>query len=344
MTKASSLRIVRRRWLLLSAFGMLLSAVGCIGSQSPSEVVDAQQRTYQGSYPIRATVTVGMVADLVRVIGGEHVKVTQLMGSGVDPHLYKPSSDDVRAILGSDIVLTNGLMLEGKMAELLERSAQSRPTCVVGSRLKLPADIAGADPHHPDPHVWMDVSLWQQAVGVVGQFLQDFDPPHAQEYAARMSELSQRLDRLHNYGRTVIGSIPEPQRVLITSHDAFRYFGKAYGLEVQAVQGISTESEAGLQRINELVDLIVTRKIKAAFVESSVPQKSIEALLEGARQRGQTIEIGGELFSDAMGPEGTYEGTYVGMMDHNLTTVAVALGASQVPDDGFKSLEPAKGD
>lgn len=280
-----------------------------------------------------------MVADLVREIGGDQVTVKQLMGSAVDPHLHKPSRDDVQAIAGSDAVFCNGLMLEGKMAQALEMSSQSRPTCIVGSQLQLPQDIAGADPHHPDPHVWMDVSLWSEAAGVVGKFMQTLDPKNAQQYAERSAALKTKLDQLHAYGQKIIATIPAERRVLITSHDAFRYFGRAYGLEVQAIQGISTESEAGLQRINELVDLLVNRKIEAVFVESSVPKKSIEALMEGARSRGQNVKVGGELYSDAMGLEGTYEGTYIGMMDHNLTTIARALGATDVPAEGFQGTK-----
>ncbi len=316
---------------------MLFCGLACLTSCTNSPTPTASTLTHQGKYPIKATVTVGMVADLVREIGGQHVQVTQLMGSAVDPHLHKPTRDDVQAIASSDTVFTNGLMLEGKMAEALEMSAQSRPTCVVGSQLTLPQDIVGADPHHPDPHVWMDVSLWSQAAEVVGKFLQTYDPTHAEEYAQRTAALRTKLDKLHAYGQRIMTSIPAERRVLITSHDAFRYFGKAYHLEVQAIQGISTESEAGLQRINELVDLLVSRKIEAVFVESSVPPKSIEALMEGAKSRGQTVKIGGELFSDAMGNEGTYEGTYIGMMDHNLTTIARALGATDVPAKGFQS-------
>lgn len=329
--------LTRRQLVGLLSSGLLLASFGC-HSNTPTTT----SSTYSGTYPIKATVTVGMVADLVREIGGEQVKVTQLMGSAVDPHLHKPSRDDVQAIASSDAVFCNGLMLEGKMAEALERSAQSRATCVVGPALKLPQDIVGADPHHPDPHVWMDVSLWSQAAKVVGKFLAEFDPGHAQAYSERSNALCDRLDKLHAYGQKIIGTIPAERRVLITSHDAFRYFGKAYGLEVQAIQGISTESEAGLQRINELVDLLVTRKVEAVFVESSVPKKSIEALIEGARSRGQNVKIGGELFSDAMGPEGTYEGTYIGMMDHNLSTIARALGATDVPAEGFRSLAEAR--
>jgi manganese/zinc/iron transport system substrate-binding protein len=313
----------------------LLASSGCNDAPSTGEA----KATYSGAYPIRATATVGMVADLVRDVGGAEVKVNQLLSSGVDPHLYKPTRDDVQAILSGDIVFYNGLMLEGKMAETLERLGKSKPTCAVASGLKLPEDIAGANLHHPDPHVWMDVSIWSEGAQAVGDFFQRYDPPHAADYAARTETLRQRLGALHKYGQTVLGSIHENSRVLITSHDAFRYFGRAYGLEVQAIQGISTESEAGLQRINQLVDLLVDRKIQAVFVESSVPKESIEALLEGAAARGHSVKIGGELYSDAMGADGTYEGTYIGMMDHNITTIAHALGAQQVPEGGFKGLQ-----
>lgn len=330
----NKLQLLQRRWLLCLLCGWLVAIAGCNTSSPPTTAAGS---TFSGSYPIKATVTVGMVADLVREIGGEQVKVTQLMGSAVDPHLHKPSRDDVQSIASSDAVFCNGLMLEGKMAEALESSAQVRPTCVVGKNLQLPQDIVGADPHHPDPHVWMDVSLWSQASKVIGTFMAALDPSHAPDYVARCDALSSKLDKLHAYGQRIIATIPAERRVLITSHDAFRYFGKAYGLEVQAIQGISTESEAGLQRINELVDLLVSRKIEAVFIESSVPKKSIEALIEGAHSRGQKVRIGGELFSDAMGPEGTYEGTYIGMMDHNLSTIARALGARDVPAEGFRA-------
>lgn len=244
----------------------------------------------------------------------------------------------------------NGLLLEGKMAEVLDRFAKEKPCIPVASELKLPPElVATQDSHHPDPHVWMDVSLWAQAAVRVRDALSEFDPDHASDYAARAATLRSKLDALHAYGRTVMAGIPSEKRVLITSHDAFRYFGHAYGLEVQAVQGISTESEAGLKRINSLVDLLVDRKIEAVFIESSVPKESIESLLEGAAARGRQVKIGGELFSDAMGSDGTYEGTYIGMMDHNLTQIARALGSTSVPEGGFKgssteSSEPMPAD
>ncbi len=185
----------------------------------------------------------------------------------------------------------------------------------------------------------MDVSLWSEVAQIIGDELCDYDPDHNSDYKERTAALRKRLDSLHNYGVTHIASIPEDQRVLVTSHDAFRYFGKAYGIQVEAIQGISTESEAGLQRVNELVDLIVSRKVKAVFVESSVPKESIEALLLGAESRGHKVTIAAELYSDAMGDAGTYEGTYIGMMDHNLTAIARALGSTTVPESGFRGTE-----
>lgn len=283
--------------------------------------------TYSGAGPIRAVATVGMVADLVREVGGDRVEVVQICGSGVDPHLYKPSRDDVQSLLRADMVFYSGLMLEGKMTDTLSRMSGSKPVVAVtdvldSATLLEPEGAAG----HADPHVWMDVSAWSRCLDEVCDQLAAFDPEHAQEYRERAGSYREELSALHAYGLRVIGSIPESRRLLVTSHDAFHYFGRAYGLEVQGVQGLSTESEAGLQRINELVDLIVERQVSGVFVESSVPRKNIEAIVDGARSRGHEVRIGGELYSDAMGETGTYEGTYLGMLDHNLTMVARVLG------------------
>jgi manganese/zinc/iron transport system substrate-binding protein len=181
---------------------------------------------------------------------------------------------------------------------------------------------------HPDPHVWMDVAMWAETLPVVTEALTAYAPQHAEDFRANAQRYHDELRALHQYGIESIGTIPPPRRQLITSHDAFGYFGRAYGLEVRGVQGLSTDSEAGLMRINQLVDLIVGLQIAAVFVESSVPRKSLEAVIEGASARGHRVVIGGELFSDSGGAEGTYEGTYVGMMDHNFTSVTRALGGS----------------
>jgi manganese/zinc/iron transport system substrate-binding protein len=279
--------------------------------------------------------TVGMVADVVREIGGDRIEVAQLMGSGVDPHLYKATRDDVQQILSADLIFTSGLMLEGRLEDTFNKIAKSKPVFAMTSRL--PADLLlspDGSGGHPDPHVWMDVAAWANCIDVVTDGLSQSVPEHADEFRSRAAVYRQTLQALHEYGLTAIGSIPEERRVLVTSHDAFNYFGRAYGLEVIGVQGLSTESEAGLQRINELVDLLVQRKVAAVFVESSVPQKNILALIDGANSRGHNITIGGELYSDAMGPAGTWEGTYAGMLDHNITIVARALGGT-APEKGF---------
>ena len=288
---------------------------------------DAELPAYSGAYPIRAIATVGMVADLVRRVGGEQVEVTALMGPGVDPHLYKATRDDVQTILGGDIIFYCGLMLEGRMSDTLRKIGRRKPVIPVAERFdrSLRIDPPGSS-GHADPHVWMDVSLWSRCLDVVTDTLVRFDPKNAEAYRARAKGYKMELAELHDFGKRAIATIPESQRVLITSHDAFQYFGRAYGIEVQGIQGISTESEAGLRRINELVDLMVERRIRAVFVETSVPRKNVEAIVEGVRSRGHQIVIGGELFSDAMGPSGTYEGTYIGMLDHNITLVTRALG------------------
>lgn len=311
---------------------VLTLLAGC-GTEASSVAPGSATRT---NTPIRVIATVGMVADLVRHVGGSDVTVTQICGSGVDPHLYKATRDDVRSIMSADMVFHCGLMLEGKLADTLEKVGEMKPVVAVAERLDRsfllePDDFTG----HFDPHVWMDVSAWSAGVDAVADALAKFDPIHAEDYRTRAARYREELARLHEYGLTVISSIPEESRVLVTSHDAFNYFGRAYRLEVQGVQGLSTESESGLQRINELVDLLVTRNVQAVFVESSVPRKNIEALVEGARSRGHRVRIGGELFSDAMGSDATYEGTYVGMLDHNLTLVAHTLGG-KVPSRGFQ--------
>lgn len=301
-----------------------------------------ESEAFQGEYPIKAVATVGMVADLVREVGGEHVAVEQLMGAGVDPHLYRTTTDDVKEISNADIVFYTGLMLEGKMADTLIKVGRTKPVYAVTeeideSFLLEPDDYEG----HYDPHVWMDVAAWAECVDVVAKALSEFDPAHSEEYLANAAAYRKQLEQLDEYGKKSLATVPEQSRVLITSHDAFNYFGRAYGLEVLGVQGLSTESEAGLQRINDLVDLIVDRQVSAVFVESSVPTRQMEALVAGAQQRGYDVQIGGELFSDAMGKAGTYEGTYIGMLDHNITRATEALGG-QVPTGGLNGKLTAK--
>lgn len=338
MAPRSSLA-VQKFFLPYGALGvcLALAATLLVGCGTVNEEVVTKPQTYSGTYPIRAVATVGMVADLVREIGGDHIQVAQIMGAGVDPHLYNPSRDDVSAIMNSDITFFNGLLLEGKMQSILEDPSLQHPVVAIAEHLTDSGQLIAStdEPGHYDPHVWMDVALWSRCAESIRDALMRFDPKHRDDYQSRCEQLQQQMQQLDQYGTEVVGSIPTDSRILITSHDAFSYFGRKYGIEVRGIQGISTESEAGLQRINELVDLLVERKVPAVFVESSVPRKSVEALVDGARSRQHTVRICGPLFSDAMGKTGTYEGTYLGMLDHNFTLVAQSLGGT-APEKGWQ--------
>ncbi len=320
--------------LLLGCFVGCLS--GCETSASLTRLNGPDESA------IEVVATVGMVADLVRNVGGPHVRVIQLMGQGVDPHLYKVTRDDVRAIFAGDVIFYSGLMLEGKMTHTLRQMASRKP--VIGVAEGLPRGrLIGSDDSvghavaddHPDPHVWMDVSMWADCLEEIVETLSAWAPQHRDDFQLNAQRYRDELMALHQYGLESIKTIPPQRRWLITSHDAFSYFGRAYGLDVAGVQGLSTDSEAGLMRINQLVDAIVQRRIAAVFVESSVPRKSIEAVIDGARSRGHRVMIGGELYSDSGGPQHTYEGTYVGMMDHNFTLITRGLGGS-APAAGFQ--------
>ncbi len=288
-------------------------------------------------YPYRAVATTGMVADIVRHVAGDKAEVANLIGEGVDPHLYKPTRNDVVALQEADIVFYSGLLLEGKMTDVLVKLARRGKAVYAVTELLSEKDLLEppALEGHYDPHVWMDVSAWSRAVEAVSRSLGEFDSSNAAYYTDNAKRYRAELDTLHEYTRRVIASIPEGRRVLVTAHDAFGYFGRAYGIEVRGIQGISTESEAGLEDINRLVDFLVERDVRAVFVETSVAEKNVRALLEGARSKGRTVTIGGGLFSDAMGAPGTYEGTYIGMIDHNATTIARALGG-EAPAGGMQ--------
>lgn len=302
---------------------------------SPLILVGCAPEAPRPSVGVRAVTTTGMVADLVREVGGDAVEVRQLMGPGVDPHLYKATRDDVQTILDADVVFYSGLMLEGKMTDTLVKVGRDRPVYAVTelideSRLLTPDDAAG----HPDPHLWMDVASWAEGIAVVEKALGELAPARREAFKSNAARYRTRLLELDAYARERVATIDPAARVLVTSHDAFNYFGRAYGLEVHGVQGISTESEAGLQRVNELVSLLVERRTPAVFIETSVPSKGVQALVDGAAARGHVVAIGGELFSDAMGPADAIEGTYVGMIDHNVSSVVRALGG-QAPERGF---------
>ena len=315
----------------------IVSGCGNGSSGDSGPAAGASASTDGPSIPYDITTTTGMVTDIVRNVAGDRARVVGIIGEGVDPHLYVPTRSNVASLMEADVVFYSGLLLEGKMTDTLIRVATSgRPVYAVTelvdeASLLEPAEFAGLF----DPHLWMDVSGWMLAVQAVAGALGEFDPADAAGYAARADAYAATLEQLHEYAIRVLGSIPEQQRVLVTAHDAFNYFGRAYGLDVMGIQGVSTESEAGLDDINRLVDTLVSRRIEAVFVETTVAERNVRALIEGAAARGHTVVIGGELFSDAMGQTGTYEGTYIGMLDHNATTVARSLGG-QAPERGFQ--------
>ncbi|MEY4982429.1 MAG: hypothetical protein RIR62_695 [Pseudomonadota bacterium] len=276
--------------------------------------------------------TTGMIADAARRLTG--AAVPSILGPGMDPHAHRPTRGDILALSRADVILWHGLNLEAQFRDVIAELAPKKTVVALGEAL--PRELLLTDPEYPDqpdPHVWMDPAIWQQVVAEAGRALSaaGFDT------GARGTAYAAEIAALGTYSAEVLGSVPADARVLVTAHDAFGYFGRAYGWQVEGIQGISTESEAGLARIAELVDMLVARRIGAVFVESSVPDRSIRALIEGAAAQGHEVTIGGELFSDAMGAEGTYEGTWIGMIDHNVTTIARALGGT-APDKGMNGL------
>lgn len=283
--------------------------------------------------------TIPMIADIAREIAGDHFKVETLLNPTTDPHTYQPVGADMSKMSSAQAVLYNGLLLEGAIEADLQKHADRMGSVVaVGetvakSRLRTPADFAG----HPDPHIWMDVSLWAEIVPAILTTLQELDPEHEGELSSNAEQVQVKLAQLHEYAQLVIGTIPKDQRFIVTAHDAFGYFGVAYGVEVSSVQGVSTESEAGLEDIQDLVDLIVSKKIPAIFFETSVTRKNLEAIIDGVRAAGHEVSDGGKLFSDSAGTEDTWEGTYFGMMEHNVNTLAKSLGGT-VPEGGFRAV------
>ena len=309
----------------------LAAALCCAGCQESATDAGAVTRREPGSGSYTIVCTTGMVADVVRQVAGEQAEVVSLFGA-VDPHTYEPTAKDIERILDADVVFYSGLLLEGPTQKALEAAARrGRLVRAVTDCLREEPGylrFPGGNTEHPDPHVWMDVAAWGRCVAAVVRTLSDFDPDGRTEYERNASAYLAKLDRLDAYARTAIGSIPREQRYLVTAHDAFDYFSRAYDIPVRSVQGISTESEAGTNDINQLVDFLVANRVPAVFVESTVNQANLRAVIEGAERRGWTVSIAGELFSDAMGPADSYEGTYIGMLDHNVTRIARALGGT----------------
>ncbi|WP_414694791.1 metal ABC transporter solute-binding protein, Zn/Mn family [Paenibacillus sp.] len=320
MGKTERSRAATWRKSMLAAGIALLAAAGIAGCGAERTAGDADGK-------VRVTTTIGQITDLVERIGGEHVEVAGIMPSGVDPHLYKATQGDIAKFERADIIFYNGLHLEGKMTEVFEEMAELKPTIPVAEAVDpamlIPVSENGAQGY--DPHIWFDVKLWMQAAEQVRDELAKLDPERAASYEANAEAYLKELEALDAYVREQVATIPERQRVLVTAHDAFGYFGKAYGIEVRGLQGISTAAEAGSKDVTDLRDYLIERGIKAVFVESSVSSRAITAVIEGAKKLGHDIREGGMLYSDAMGEAGTEEGTYVGMVRHNVDTIVAAL-------------------
>lgn len=290
-------------------------------------IVSCRPKVSEKSNKYQVVATTTMLADLSKIIGGDIVEVKGLMGPGVDPHLYKASAGDVALLQEANMVVFNGLHLEGKMGEIF-KNLWKQNKLVVEIATGLPEEsllIFAADTSLHDPHIWFDVMLWKYSAKVVLNGFIALDPEHEEIFRSNYEAYILELDKLHAYILNRVEEVPEQRRILITAHDAFEYFGKAYGFRVRGLQGISTASEAGTKDVRDLADFIIINEIKAVFVESSVPKKNIEALQEAVHAQGIDLEIGGELYSDSLGTKGTEAETYIGTVKSNIDTIVDAL-------------------
>lgn len=270
--------------------------------------------------------TTGQIADAIKEISGDHLQVSALMGPGVDPHLYKATQSDLSKLDKAEVIFYNGLHLEGQMLDIFEQMAKDKTVLAVGETLDEKQLLASdTDAMLHDPHIWFDVELWKGVVKAISTQLQEEYPEFKEDFQTNEAAYLKKLDDLQSYAEKRVNEIPQQQRILVTAHDAFNYFGRSQGFEVRGLQGLSTDSEYGVKDVQEMVDFLVENKIKALFIESSVSDKAMKAVMEGAKEKGHDIVIGGELFSDAMGAEGTTEGTYIGMYQHNIDTIVDAL-------------------
>jgi manganese/zinc/iron transport system substrate-binding protein len=308
----------KRQIRLCLALGLALILSACSSTAgNPPEARDPGQ-------PLHVVTTIAQIAEPVSIIGGDRVQVESLMGPGVDPHLYKPTPGDIKKLDGAEIILYSGLHLEANMLKVFEQLGKNKPAVGIGDTLseeQLLKDPGGAI----DPHVWFDIDLWKQALEAAVEELKKASPEDADYFEANKKAYFTELDRLKQEASDKIAEIPEEKRVLITAHDAFGYFGRMLDIEVVGLQGLSTEDEVGLSDIEHTVDLLLEHNVPAVFVESSINPASVNAVIEGAKQKGLQVSLGGELFSDAMGAANTEEGTYIGMYRHNVDTIHKAL-------------------
>ncbi|BDH60255.1 manganese transporter [Lysinibacillus sp. PLM2] len=273
---------------------------------------------------IQIITTISQIGEPIQIIGGDRVEVKSLMGPGVDPHLYEATQGDITTLQNAEIIFYNGLHLEGNMIEIFSKLKESKTTLALGESIdesRLLKDEEGAI----DPHIWFDLDIWKDALDNATEVLKEYSPEDADYFEQNKQKYFAQIDELKTEAADKLSSIPDEQRVLVTAHDAFGYFGRMYDIDVIGLQGLSTEDEVGLSDIQSTVDLLIDKQVPSVFVESSINQNSIQAVIEGAAKEGLEVELGGELFSDAMGEVGTEEGTYLGMYRHNVNTVYEGL-------------------
>ena len=291
-------------------------------------LTQCSQTNQDPSQDVKPTIvaTTSIVADIANNLCADFANVTSLMGPGVDPHLYKASHGDVESLSKADVILYNGLHLEGKMSNILNKLKNEKTVLAVSDGIQsesIRSINVEASVH--DPHVWFDITLWSQGVKYISQQLQKEFPAHSEMIAKNTFQYLSDMDSVHQLCLKLVDQLPAEKRVLITSHDAFEYFGRSYSFEVKGLQGISTLSESGLKDVTDMVNFIIDRKIKAVFVENSVPQKALRSVIDGCVSKGHTVTVGGEIFSDALGAERTPEGSYIGMIHYNVETIVNAL-------------------
>ncbi len=314
------------RFAVYFLFIVMLS--GCRKDMA-AELPAGPSRTFTGKYPIKVVCTTGPVTDMLRTLGGAHLEVTGLMGPGVDPHLYTAVPADIERLSNADMIFYNGLHLEGRMADQFEHLSKRRPTFAVthslaeakDPRLRKPPEFEG----YYDPHIWHDPTLWAECVKYTADVLSEFDPTHRDDYARNRDAYLKQLDEADRYCREQLETIPAEQRVLVSAHDAFGYFCIAYGLTSMPLKGISTEDEVTIGRMDEVIEFLVQRKIKAVFVESATAPQIVKALIEPCRKAGHEVRIGGELYADALGPPDSGADNYLGMIKANVDTIVSAL-------------------
>ena len=276
---------------------------------------------------LNVVTTTTMITDLVKNIGGEYINVQGLMGSGVDPHLYKASEGDVTKLSSADIIFYNGLHLEGKLVEVFEKMQNLNINTVALAENLDKSGLIGSDyfKSNYDPHVWFNIDYFEEIAKQVASTLSENDKANATVYEENLNSYLEKLSVLEISIKQTIETLPVERRILVTAHDAFNYFGKTYTFEVVGLQGLSTATEAGVRDVQQLSDFIIDKKVNAIFVESSIPKRTIEALQQAVKAKGHEVKIGGTLYSDALGNAGTIEGTYIGMFEYNVNTIVNAL-------------------